>query len=643
VCKDEKKEGEEKFLRSYDEEKIQRYTKQGEGPNPIFGDVVSFSAVGVEDSLVFQVFKSNKKQVGEVKVPLDQLDLKNLLKSSGDLPKRSIVKKNSGADEKSPVTDDSLSALTSPRSQQESQSSGYHKWIDIRDAKGQTKGVLHLMIRALPASTLDDLTLNSTQFKESRNKLLLPDVTFSQDSDMNRSLKVYIGSWNVGNAEPSLDLSDWIPKEKNYDIMAFGCQECKYEPRKPFYTCPDDWEGTLKQAVGEEYYVVEKKFMWQIGLIVFARKNLDTSITHVDSNKEATGVARVMGNKGGVTINFKSRHTSICFVNSHLAAHQDKVEHRNMDVAEITTEMKSGASDLVNNWNYVFWMGDLNYRIEWGDDEDEKKARKPTQDNFNQVTEMIFQNKFEDLYAHDQLASQMRTHKVFANFKEDQPHFPPTFKVERGKELVYKDQRTPAWCDRILWKNVVGSKLMVNNFTSANKVTSSDHKPVWADFTIQSFYYKIANDFNWDSCICNFSSFSFTPLEGSDIASPRAMKPSIISYKMTCPIFKDGTVSFDSVDMAKGQSDSYSLIFTNLERIKQYFVIVEAKANDSVIGYGMICLSQIKFKSDKKFMGYPFRVLLTNGTRGQGRLEGNINFQWIAESRPKFTKLKLTI
>jgi hypothetical protein len=41
VSKPQLNEEEEKMLRSYDEEKIQQYTKQGEGPNPLFGDILS--------------------------------------------------------------------------------------------------------------------------------------------------------------------------------------------------------------------------------------------------------------------------------------------------------------------------------------------------------------------------------------------------------------------------------------------------------------------------------------------------------------------------------------------------------------------------------------------------------------------------
>ena len=44
-------------------------------------------------------------------------------------------------------------------------------------------------------------------------------------------LQIFVGSWNVGNAQPPSDMSAWIPKNGQggfYDIIAVGAQESSY-------------------------------------------------------------------------------------------------------------------------------------------------------------------------------------------------------------------------------------------------------------------------------------------------------------------------------------------------------------------------------------------------------------------------------
>ena len=88
----------------------------------------------------------------------------------------------------------------------------------------------------------------------------------------------------------------------------------------------------------------------------------------MQTGSEATGVAGIGRNKGGVAVSFYLNNTPLCFVNCHLAAHQNNVVDRNVDAAAIQrnlrigTKMPSGHMDLVHRFQHVFWMGDLNYR-----------------------------------------------------------------------------------------------------------------------------------------------------------------------------------------------------------------------------------------------------------------------------------------
>ncbi len=44
-------------------------------------------------------------------------------------------------------------------------------------------------------------------------------------------LQVFCGTWNVGNAKPSTNLSSWLRgvEQGEHDIVAIGVQECSYK------------------------------------------------------------------------------------------------------------------------------------------------------------------------------------------------------------------------------------------------------------------------------------------------------------------------------------------------------------------------------------------------------------------------------
>jgi hypothetical protein len=112
-----------------------------------------------------------------------------------------------------------------------------------------------------------------------------------------------------GNAVPG-DLSEWIPPKK-YDIYAIGTQECSYTDESSVkLLSKDDWFRRVacqvenldfqKDPQLKEYEILEQESLMEMKLIVLIRKDLRRFVQKVKKETEATGLAHIVGNKGGV-------------------------------------------------------------------------------------------------------------------------------------------------------------------------------------------------------------------------------------------------------------------------------------------------------------------------------------------------------
>jgi len=299
-----------------------------------------------------------------------------------------------------------------------------------------------------------------------------------------QELKLVAATWNMGNALPEGSLTGWL--RPGADLYAIGIQEAGKGPLDLTSGQVEASIALIERACGDGHERVALASMGQIHLLILAASPIVSFISSIEDARCATGVAGVGTNKGAVAVSLLVCNTSVCFVNAHLAAHQEKVKERNAQFCEIQRECKLGRKtvtskmDLSNRFEHIVWVGDLNYRIDMERDE---------------VLQLVRQREWAHLYQHDQLKFQMETGVALSGFSEGKIDFAPTFKHIPGRAVAggeaarpydEKKLRVPSWCDRVLCRSWPGSvgRLTREWYTSAPELITSDHVPVSAAFSL---------------------------------------------------------------------------------------------------------------------------------------------------------------
>jgi phosphatidylinositol-bisphosphatase len=332
------------------------------------------------------------------------------------------------------------------------------------------------------------------------------------------NVKVMCGTFNT-NARylsPESSLSDWLtpPHLEIADVYAIGFQEIV--PLNSRNVALSGGQSTSRalywqQAVQEcldntelPFTLVVERHLVGILLLVFARVSLMPQITDVRTSAVGVGLMGVMGNKGGVCMRMTVYETSICFVCAHLQANREAVMGRNSDYRNIIEKIifapnpdsiqqiiaQRDHDRAARRWSYadwleccsildhdlVFWLGDLNYRID---------ENVPTE----RVFAWCHNNSWEMMRDVDQLNIERAKGSVFNGFSEAPLTFPPTYKFIPNTgmydERVGAKIRAPAWCDRVLWRTHRHQDICVLlDYRCTSRLQISDHRPVAAQFEV---------------------------------------------------------------------------------------------------------------------------------------------------------------
>ena len=273
------------------------------------------------------------------------------------------------------------------------------------------------------------------------------------------------------------------------------------------------WESAIVQILaqlhGHAYVSVAARSLVGVFTLVAVKALHAAYISELSTDALAIGYAGVLANKGAVAVKFRMYASSFLFIGSHLAAGVSKCKDRNEGFHRVLNELFVGqfhhcsrsnvsptndggsrptsasaalraqrdakTEAFLDNFDFCFWLGDLNYRLD-GLSKEECFVR-------------CKRHEWANLTCHDQLTAQRAMGDAFKGFHEGQMDFPPTYKYYPGT-AVYdvrhkKKSHTPAWCDRVLWRIRRGADacLQLRSYGTKN-LLMSDHMPVGAEFSV---------------------------------------------------------------------------------------------------------------------------------------------------------------
>lgn len=308
-----------------------------------------------------------------------------------------------------------------------------------------------------------------------------------------RNIRVFVGTWNMNGQTPPRHLSDFLlPQRIDFvpDVLVIGSQESFPERT--------EWEIRLQDTLGPSHVLYHSAVLGTLHIAIFLRRDLIWFCSVPDVDSFSTRPGSQFKTKGAVAVGFILFGTSFLFVNAHLTAHQENTRDRIKDLKKLNAVLNlpkilktskgkhkarpqfSKSRDFTDNFDVVFWCGDLNFRLE--------QTRPVVEREVAQKINADGNGCFTSVLDFDQLNYLRSEGLIFKGYKEDAIHFPPTFKYDPGTTEfdTSSKQRVPSYTDRILYKSRRASghnekkhKIKPLHYDSVQDVVTSDHKPVW--------------------------------------------------------------------------------------------------------------------------------------------------------------------
>ncbi|KAF7663119.1 hypothetical protein LDENG_00218160 [Lucifuga dentata] len=454
-------------------------------------------------------------------------------------------------------------------------------------------------------------------------------------------ITVFVGTWNMGNAGPPHDIKSWFQckgqgKTRDdtadhipHDIYVIGTQEDPLGEKE----WADTVKSVLRNITNISFKQVAIHTLWNIRIVVLAKPEHENRISHVFSDSVKTGIANTLGNKGAVGVSFMFNGTSFGFVNSHLTSGSEKKLRRNQNFISILRFLNLGDKklnpfDITHQFTHLFWLGDLNYRIDLASTEAENIVMK------------IKQQQYQELLSKDQLNIQRHDGIVFLHFVEEEITFAPTYRFERDTREKYaytKAKATgtkynlPSWCDRVLRKSYPLVHVVCQSYGCTNDIMTSDHSPVFATFEVgvASQFVSKQDPISSSQGGIQFMNCMATLLTKSKTKFFIEYHSSCLEKTVKTPEGENTEYSDGSIKVWFGNQVELVPIISDPEYLLDQHILICVKSTDCDESYGEGCVAL----RAAQYCYTEFHVTLTHHGEKTGTLSGGIQLR-TSEGKP---------
>uniref|UniRef100_A0A3Q4B785 phosphatidylinositol-3,4,5-trisphosphate 5-phosphatase n=1 Tax=Mola mola TaxID=94237 RepID=A0A3Q4B785_MOLML len=486
-----------------------------------------------------------------------------------------------------------------------------------------------------------DFIFASAKKREAFCQLLQLMKNKHSNQDEPDMISIFIGTWNMGSVPSPKSVASWVlcrglgktldemTVTIPHDLYVFGSQENS--------VCDREWVETLRVVLKEQteldYKPIAVQTLWNIKIAVLVKAEHENRISHVGMSSVKTGIANTLGNKGAVGVSFMFNGTSFGFVNCHLTSGNEKIARRNQNYLDILRLLSLGdkqlsSFDISLRFTHLFWLGDLNYRLDM---------------DIQEILNYINRKEFDPLLKVDQLNLEREKNKVFFRFVEEEISFPPTYRYERGSRDTYVWQKqkatgmrtnVPSWCDRILWKSYPETHIVCNSYGCTDDIVTSDHSPVFATFEVG-----VTSQFVSKKGLPKSSEQAYIEFESIEAIVKTASRTKFfIEFYSTCleefkKSYENDTQSSDNINFlhvgwSSKQLTTLKPLLSEIEYLQDQHLLLTVKSLDGYESYGECVLA---LKSMIGSTAQQFHTYLSHRGEETGNIRGSMRVRVPAE------------